>query len=135
VDKLTHPDLLIPDPRRSIRGGCFVKEAFRYNPDTWDGRVMYSLSKSLDFSLDTPWKDLKERVWKAVLYGIDPKKVVLTSPPEAKVQARRSRRQGGRLQWHCPPDRALVPPLSSAWRGQLEDGGMARQGDGGAHLS
>jgi excinuclease ABC subunit A len=53
VDKLTHPELLIPDPKRSIRGGCFVKEAFRYNPDTWDGRVMYSLSKSLSFSLDT----------------------------------------------------------------------------------
>jgi excinuclease ABC subunit A len=86
VDKLTHPELLIPDPKRSIRGGCFVKEAFRYNPDTWDGRVMYSLAKSLDFSLDTPWTDLKEKVRQAVLYGIDPKKVVLTSPPEAKVK-------------------------------------------------
>ena len=24
VDKLTHPELLIPDPKRSILGGCFV---------------------------------------------------------------------------------------------------------------
>jgi len=63
-----------------------VKEAFRYNPDTWDGRVMYSLSKSLNFSLDTPWNDLKEKARNAILYGIDPKKVVLTSPPEAKVK-------------------------------------------------
>jgi excinuclease ABC subunit A len=86
VDKLTHPELLIPDPRRSIRGGCFVKEAFRYNPDTWDGRVMFSLSKSRGFSLDTPWKDLKESDRHAVLYGIDPKKIVLTSPPEAKIR-------------------------------------------------
>jgi excinuclease ABC subunit A len=69
VDKLTHPELLIPDQKRSIRGGCFVKEAFKYNPDTWDGRVMFSLSKSLDFSLDTPWKDLKESQRQAVLYG------------------------------------------------------------------
>src|SRR5688572_784665 len=86
VDKLTHPELLIPDPKRSIRGGCFVKEAFRYNPDTWDGRVMYSLSKSLNFSLDTPWKELKDKARNAILYGIEPKKVVLTSPPEAKVK-------------------------------------------------
>ena len=43
VDKLTHPELLVPDPKRSILGGCFVREAFKYNPDTWDGRVMYSL--------------------------------------------------------------------------------------------
>src|SRR5262249_39153801 len=32
VDKVTHPELLIPDPKRSILGGCFVKEAFKYNP-------------------------------------------------------------------------------------------------------
>ena len=60
VHKLTHPELLIPDIRRSIRGGCFVREAFRYNPDTWDGRVMYSLSKVVPFSLDTPWAELPE---------------------------------------------------------------------------
>ena len=39
VHKLTHPELLIPDPTRSIVGGCFVREAFRYNPDNWDGRL------------------------------------------------------------------------------------------------
>lgn len=58
VDKLTHPDLLIPDPKRSIRGGCFVREAYRYNPDTWDGRIMWTLSTLQGFSLDTPWQDL-----------------------------------------------------------------------------
>ena len=47
VDKLTHPELLVPDPKRSILGGCFVREAFKYNPDTWDGRMMYSLSQAL----------------------------------------------------------------------------------------
>jgi excinuclease ABC subunit A len=31
--KQTHPDLLIPDPARSIIGGCFVREAFEYNVD------------------------------------------------------------------------------------------------------
>jgi len=86
VHKLTHPELLVPDPRRSIRGGCFVREAFKYNPDTWDGRMMYSLSKELKFSLDTPWEELPETARNAILNGIDPKKVVLTSPPEAKVR-------------------------------------------------
>jgi excinuclease ABC subunit A len=85
VDKLTHKELLIPDPQRSILGGCFIREAFKYNPDTWDGRVMCSLAKALGFSLETRWKDLPETVRGAVLYGIDPKKIVLTSPPEAKV--------------------------------------------------
>jgi len=85
VHKLTHPELLIPDPKRSIRGGCFVREAFRYNPDTWDGVVMYSLSKVVGFSLDTPWQDLPPKVHDAILNGID-EKVVMMSPPEAKVR-------------------------------------------------
>jgi excinuclease ABC subunit A len=85
VDKLTHPDLLVPDPQRSIVGGCFVREAFKYNADTWDGRVMYSLSKMLRFSLEAPWAELSEAARHAILYGIDPRKLVLTSPPEAKV--------------------------------------------------
>jgi excinuclease ABC subunit A len=84
VHKLTHPDLLLPDPARSIRAGCFVKEAYRYNPDTWDGVLMYSLSKALGFSLDTPWRDLPEPVREKILNGIDDK-IVMTSPPEAKA--------------------------------------------------
>jgi excinuclease ABC subunit A len=86
VDKLTHPDLLIPDPQRSIAGGCFVKEAFRYNPDTWDGRMMYSLSNALKFSIDTPWQDLPERARNAILYGLDLKKIAMVVPPDAKVK-------------------------------------------------
>jgi len=83
VHKLTHPELLVPDPKRSIRGGCFVREAFKYNPDTWDGRVMYSLAKALSFSLDTTWEKLPEPVRQAILNGID-QKIVLSAPPETK---------------------------------------------------
>ncbi len=85
VDKLTHPELLIPDPRRSIRGGCFVKEAFRYNPDTWDGRMMYSLSSAKGFSLDTPWRELPPAARDAILYGID-SRFPMQFPPDARVR-------------------------------------------------
>ena len=84
VYKLTHPELLVPDPRRSIRGGCFLREAFKYNPDTWDGTMMYSLSKAFGFSLDAPWEELPESARDIVLNGIE-KKVVIVAPPEAKV--------------------------------------------------
>jgi excinuclease ABC subunit A len=86
VDKLTHPELLVPDPERSIVGGCFVREAFKYNPDTWDGRMMFSLASALEFPLDAPWNELDEKARHAILYGIEPKKIVLTTPPEAKVK-------------------------------------------------
>jgi excinuclease ABC subunit A len=85
VHKLTHPELLIPDPQRSILGGCFVKEAYKYNSDTWDGHVMYSLSKLLKFSLDTPWEKLPEAVRHSILYGIE-QKLRMQSPPDTKVE-------------------------------------------------
>jgi excinuclease ABC subunit A len=86
VHKITHPELLVPDPRRSIVGGCFVKEAFKYNPDTWDGRIMYSLSKTMRFPLDAPWEKLPEAARHAILYGLDGKKLRTTLPPDAKVK-------------------------------------------------
>jgi excinuclease ABC subunit A len=97
VDKLTHPDLLIPDPRRSILGGCFVREAFKYNPDTWDGRMMYSLSRALDFPLDAPWTQLSKKVREAILYGTE-RRFVLQTPPDAKV--RRGDQEGKEIGFH-----------------------------------
>jgi len=98
VDKVTHPELLIPDPKRSILGGCFVKEAHKYNPDTWDGRMMYSLSLVLDFALDSPWKQIPEKTRHAILYGVE-KKIPLRTPPDAKVTLR-SNEEGRELAWH-----------------------------------
>jgi excinuclease ABC subunit A len=86
VYKVTHPELLIPDPERSIRGGCFVREAFKYNPDTWDGRMMFSLTRFLNISLDTPWQELPETARNAMLNGIDSKKIKVFTPPDAKVR-------------------------------------------------
>ncbi|HTI37369.1 MAG TPA: excinuclease ABC subunit UvrA [Vicinamibacterales bacterium] len=97
VDKLTHPDLLIPDPKRSILGGCFVREAFKYNPDTWDGRMMYSLSRALGFPLDAPWAQLPKKTRDAILYGTE-RRFVLETPPDAKV--RRSDQDGKEIGFH-----------------------------------
>jgi excinuclease ABC subunit A len=98
IHKVTHPELLVPDPERSIRGGCFVKEAYRYNPDTWDGRIMYSLSKALRFSLDTPWASLPEPVRHTILYGLDGKKLATSLPPDAKTK--RDEFQGHEVGFH-----------------------------------
>ena len=76
-------------------------EAYKYNPDTWDGRVMYSLSKTLDFSLKTPWEKLPEKVRNAILNGVE-KKLTLRVPPDAKVKREEYRIQGGRVRRHCP---------------------------------
>jgi excinuclease ABC subunit A len=98
VDKLTHPELLVPDPERSLRGGCFVREAFKYNPDTWDGLMMFSLSAALTFSVDTPWKDLPAPARDAILHGTGTTKIPMTNPPDAKI--RRDDAEGREVAFH-----------------------------------
>jgi excinuclease ABC subunit A len=98
VDKLTHPELLVPDPQRSILGGCFVREAFNYNPDTWNGRIMFSLANALNFPLDSAWKDLPEKARDAILYGIGTDKIAIRTPPDAKV--RRPDQEGREIGFH-----------------------------------
>jgi excinuclease ABC subunit A len=85
VHKLTHPELLVPDPSRSIAKGCFVREALRYDPDNWDGRMIYSLSQLLGFSLDTPWDKLPQTIRDSILYGIEGK-LPIVLPPGAKLK-------------------------------------------------
>ncbi len=115
VDKLTHPELLVPDPQRSILGGCFVREAFNYNPDTWNGRMMFSLANALKFPLDSAWKDLPDEARQAILYGIGTNKIPIMTPARCEGTARRSGGTGNRFPRHCPSDRAMVPALSTAW--------------------
>ncbi|MBT3342208.1 MAG: excinuclease ABC subunit UvrA [Gemmatimonadetes bacterium] len=85
MDKKTHPDLLVPDPKRSLRGGCFIREAFSYKPDNWMGHLVYTLSQKLKFSLDTPWQDLPQKVRDAILFGLGDEPIQLLKPPDAKV--------------------------------------------------
>ncbi|MFN7928820.1 MAG: excinuclease ABC subunit UvrA [Blastocatellia bacterium] len=99
VQKLTHPELLIPDPQRSIRGGCFVREAYNYKPDTWDGRLMYSLGEALRFSLDTPWEKLPDKARNAILYGTE-KRIKVQTPPDAKELSKRADWEGKEIGFH-----------------------------------
>ena len=134
VDKLTHPELLVPDPDRSILGGCFVREAFKYNPDTWDGRLMFSLSQLLNFPLDSPWKTAA---------GIDSRRHPLRHGHHedqddvatgCEGASQRSGWARGRLPWDCPADRAVLPAVPPARRGELARRGVARQGHGRARV-
>lgn len=83
-----HPTLLIPDPARSIEGGALVPEAFRYNRDTWDGKMMYSLSKQYGFSLGTPWNQLGQETIDLIFYGTKGDKIILLQPEGAKGEAK-----------------------------------------------
>jgi len=80
-----HRDLLVPDKHLSIREGCFVRDAFNYQPDNWSGRILYSLSQHLEFSVDTPYNRLPPEIHD-VLFDGTTEQFPLKSPPDAKDQ-------------------------------------------------
>jgi excinuclease ABC subunit A len=79
-----HPDLLMPDKSRSILGGVFIKEAFRYDKNSWAGRLMYSLAQHYGFDLDTPWRELPSPIQEIILYGSRGEKITVVAPPGSK---------------------------------------------------
>ena len=80
--------LLVPDPKRSIAEGAFVREAFRYNPETWDGRIMYSLSERYGFSLQTPFEELSPDATDILLHGTRGETFPLLQPPGVKSESK-----------------------------------------------
>ena len=83
-----HPTLLIPDPDRSIEAGALVPDAFRYNRDTWDGKMMYSLANHYGFSLSTPWNQLSSKAIELILHGTHGEKIILLQPEGSKGESK-----------------------------------------------
>ena len=48
--------------------------------------MMFSLAAALDFPLDSPWNRLPEKVRHAILYGIEPQRIPILTPPDAKIK-------------------------------------------------
>ncbi len=80
-----HPSLLVPDPKRTLNEGAFVNAALGNSPDSWGGRMLYSLAAHYGFSLDTPFQDLAEEHVQTLLYGTKGEQFKVVVPPKAKV--------------------------------------------------
>ncbi len=69
-------DLVIPDRSKSILEGAIAPWGEgRLKEDSWTYSVLQALTKRLKFSLDTPIKDLPEKVVNVLLYGMDGEKL------------------------------------------------------------
>ncbi|HEX2185222.1 MAG TPA: excinuclease ABC subunit UvrA, partial [Chloroflexota bacterium] len=71
------------DETRSIKGGAFIPEAFRYDKNTWTTRLLHSVAEHFGFSLDTPFKDLPAPAVEVVLYGTRGARVPIVLPEGA----------------------------------------------------
>jgi excinuclease ABC subunit A len=80
--------LLVVDPEKSIRQGAL--ERFVLNPDlrtfkriiNWPYVRFYSMAEHFGFSLDTPFKDLPEKIKDILFHGTQGEKFELLKPPE-----------------------------------------------------
>ena len=88
VYRKVHPGLLVPDNTRSVGGGAFIPEAFKYDKNQWAGQMMYSLCKHFGFSLETPFQDLPPQVVDILLYGSKGERFPIVLPPGAKSEGR-----------------------------------------------
>jgi excinuclease ABC subunit A len=71
-------DLVIPDRSKSIMEGAIAPWGEgRLKEDSWSFSVLQALVKKFKFSLDTPIKDLPDKVVKVLLYGLEGEKLVV----------------------------------------------------------
>ncbi|WP_204285653.1 excinuclease ABC subunit UvrA [Microbispora amethystogenes] len=64
------PDLLVPDPERTLGDGAISPWANGHTSDYFV-RLIEALGNTLGFDLDTPWERLTKKARKAILHGHD----------------------------------------------------------------
>jgi len=68
--KEVDPELIVPDPERSLREGAVQPWATGHTLEYFL-RLLEALGKDEGFNLDTPWRALSNRAQKAILYGAE----------------------------------------------------------------
>jgi excinuclease ABC subunit A len=73
------PDLVVPDPSKSVRGGAIEPWAkVMERSSSWTGSLLNKIAKEFDIDFDRPWKDLPKRHRDLLLYGSGGRKISLT---------------------------------------------------------
>lgn len=81
---VVEPRFLVVNPEKSIMKGALKSTIF--NPsgkDSYRTAIIYSLSKKYNFSLDTPFCQLPEKIIDILFYGTKGEKVKIEQPPFA----------------------------------------------------
>ena len=72
------PDLIIPDPTLSIRGGAIAPWASSMaRGEGWTVRIVEGVAKAFDVDLDVPWNKLPKSKQKVILHGTDGQKIAI----------------------------------------------------------
>jgi excinuclease ABC subunit A len=79
------PELVIPDPALSIRGGAIAPwRSSMERGEGWTYRIIDAMSKACDVDLDVPFGKLPKRKREQVLYGLGDKRIRVSWGEEGK---------------------------------------------------
>lgn len=65
------PELVIPDPSKSLNENAIEPWGMTKGTGEYYRHVLEGLGEEMGFSLDTPWKDLPQKIQHAIMYGHD----------------------------------------------------------------
>ncbi|MDR1705637.1 MAG: excinuclease ABC subunit UvrA [Clostridiales bacterium] len=73
------PELIIPDDSLSLVNGAVnaIGYTAASNDSSMNGNIFRSLAKHYDFDVNTPYRDLPERIKNVILYGSDGEKITI----------------------------------------------------------
>ena len=73
------PDLVVPDPDKSIREGAIAPwaSAMARGETGWTARIADAVAKACQVDLDTPWKKLSKAKRDKVLYGLEGSRIAV----------------------------------------------------------
>jgi excinuclease ABC subunit A len=92
--KVAEPFLMVTNENKSLREGAIEKSFFNLDISTFKRvpnhkyMLIYSLAQHYGFSLDTPFKDLPERIKDLLFYGTRGEKFTFLQPPDHVIPAR-----------------------------------------------
>src|SRR5262245_1095642 len=73
------PELVVPDPTRSVRGGAIEPWAkVMERSSSWTGSLLNKIAKEFSIDFDKPWNKLPQRHRELLLHGSRGRKIALT---------------------------------------------------------
>ena len=76
------PELVVTHPEFSINDGAIAPWSKMVNGSQWHRSILEALARRYEFSLDTPWRELSEKVHKVLLYGTGAEKLTIRYTPQ-----------------------------------------------------
>ncbi len=96
------PDLIVPDPGRSLREGAIAP--WRNSSSPYYAQTLDSLARHFEVSTTTPWEELREDVRAAILYG------------SGETPIKFSYDDGVRKYSNTRPFEGVIPNMERRWR-------------------